>query len=166
MGHDKGQLKLKGATLVRRASLAARGAGLPVRVIRRDLIPRCGPLGGVFTALATSHFEATLFIACDMPFLESLFIARMIARFASAKGGRRPFFSRSEGKIGFPFILRKTDLPVVQAQINKGELSVVALCRAVQARIFVPSARQAANLMNVNTPMEWKAALKRAKGAN
>ena len=69
MGRDKARLRLNGRTLLAQVRDAAQTLGCPVRVIRRDLVTRCGPLGGVFTALKTSRAEAVLFLACDMPFV-------------------------------------------------------------------------------------------------
>src|SRR5213594_4238966 len=71
MGRDKTLLRLGQHTLLRHARLAADGLHLPVRVIRRDLLPRCGPLSGIYTGLKTSHAEAELFLACDMPFVSA-----------------------------------------------------------------------------------------------
>lgn len=45
MGRDKARLRLRGRTLLAWVRAAARATGWPVRVIRRDLVPRCGPLG-------------------------------------------------------------------------------------------------------------------------
>src|SRR5437867_5654697 len=71
MGRDKSRLRLGSKTLLRLIRIEAGELGLPLRVIRRDLIPRCGPLGGVYTALKTSKAEAELFLACDMPFVSA-----------------------------------------------------------------------------------------------
>jgi molybdopterin-guanine dinucleotide biosynthesis protein A len=63
MGREKAQLKLAGRTLLAHVKKVAREACLPVRVIRRDLVARCGPLGGVYTALRTSHAKTVVFLA-------------------------------------------------------------------------------------------------------
>ena len=69
MGRDKARLRLRGRTLLAWVRAAARATGWPVRVIRRDLVPRCGPLGGVWTALGRSRAERLVFLSCDMPFV-------------------------------------------------------------------------------------------------
>ena len=53
MGRDKARLRLGGVSLLARLKGLARALRLPARVIRRDAVPRCGPLGGIFTALKT-----------------------------------------------------------------------------------------------------------------
>lgn len=71
MGRDKARLQLGGVSLLTRLRRTARELHLPARVIRRDLVPRCGPLGGIFTALTVTSAEAMLFLSCDMPFVTS-----------------------------------------------------------------------------------------------
>ena len=67
MGRDKANLRIGGRTLLAHIRSTAKALGLPVRVIRCDLVPRCGPLGGIYTALKTTAADAVLFLACDMP---------------------------------------------------------------------------------------------------
>src|ERR1700733_13460686 len=69
MGKDKARLRLGQRTMLALIRAQARATGLPVRVIRRDAVPRCGPLGGIVAALKTTRVEAVLFLACDMPFV-------------------------------------------------------------------------------------------------
>ena len=82
MGRDKGRLRWRGKSLLQHVRSAARQASWPARVIRRDIIPRCGPLGGVYTALKTTRYDAVLFLACDMPLITS----GLIGRFLKLKG--------------------------------------------------------------------------------
>ena len=52
MGRDKSRLRLGGRTLLARIRATAKVIGLPHRIIRRDLVANCGPLGGLYTALS------------------------------------------------------------------------------------------------------------------
>src|SRR5258706_6638023 len=69
MGTDKARLRLGSRTMLQHVQAAAKATGLPVRVISKDLIPNCGPLGGLYTALKTTKHDAILALACDMPFV-------------------------------------------------------------------------------------------------
>ena len=43
-----------------------------------DLIQKRGPLGGIYTALKACRFEKALFAACDMPYLKTDLISRLL----------------------------------------------------------------------------------------
>src|ERR1043166_3834880 len=85
MGRDKGRIKLGSEPLLDRATRIAASTGLPVKVIRKDLVERCGPLGGVVTAFTQSESEAIVFLACDMPFVSAELIQRLVAEFRRAR---------------------------------------------------------------------------------
>src|ERR1700691_5640250 len=78
MGRDKARLRLGGKTLLRRVRDVAAQTQWPARGIRRDLVARCGPLGGVYTALQTTSADNVLFLACDMPFVTIELVERLI----------------------------------------------------------------------------------------
>ncbi|MEO8427284.1 MAG: NTP transferase domain-containing protein, partial [Verrucomicrobiota bacterium] len=69
MGRDKSRLRLGKRTLLGQVRATAERLRLPVRIIRQDLVPRCGPLGGIYTALKTSRKQVILFLPCDTPFV-------------------------------------------------------------------------------------------------
>ncbi|MCI0538035.1 MAG: molybdenum cofactor guanylyltransferase, partial [Verrucomicrobiales bacterium] len=77
MGRDKGQLRLGRQTLVDHIRQSARQLKVPVRVVYQDAVPRCGPLGGVYTALKRSRASAVLFLSCDMPFVSRELLAKV-----------------------------------------------------------------------------------------
>src|SRR5688500_2993407 len=62
MGRAKARLRLGNRTLLGWVRRNAAALGLPVRVIRRDLVRRCGPLGGIYSALKTTKAFAVLFL--------------------------------------------------------------------------------------------------------
>jgi len=45
-----------------------------------DIIPGCGALGGIYTAIARSPRDRTIVVACDMPFLSAALLRYMIER--------------------------------------------------------------------------------------
>jgi molybdenum cofactor guanylyltransferase len=128
---------------------------LPLRVIRRDLVRRCGPLGGVYTALKTSRSEAELFLACDMPFVSPELMAKLIKN-AGSEG--QAVFVAVDGVAGFPFLLSVRALPVVERQIRSKDFSLQALARELRAKVIRIPRRQERELFNINTPEDWQAA--------
>src|SRR5437868_193761 len=80
MGRDKALLAVGNSTLLEIVAARVRDAAGSVIVIgppdhyaylgltvQADLIPDCGPLGAVYTALKTSEADWNLLVACDMP---------------------------------------------------------------------------------------------------
>jgi molybdopterin-guanine dinucleotide biosynthesis protein A len=149
MGRDKSRLRLGGRTMLGHARALGRELGLPVRVIRRDLVPRCGPLGGIFTALKTSRADAELFLACDMPFLTPALLRKLLDRL---RGRCRAAFTDVAGLVGFPFALRIECLPVVEGQIRARSFSVQTLARTLRAARVSPPRGRRIETFNVNTP--------------
>ena len=156
MGQDKSRLRLGGRTLLGHSRATAKTTGLPLRVIRHDLVARCGALGGLYTALVTSRAEATLFLSCDMPFV-SASLLEMLLR--NARHNQHPLFVAANGLVGFPLILfRNPALAVVESQLQRMEFSLQRLAQALHARIIRRTTRQALELFNVNTPDDLKKA--------
>ena len=96
-GCDKGALLVDGRTifdrqvdelssltddvLVVRASDVARDGGrhrTGPRVVA-DLVPGCGPLGGLHAALLEAHSDTVFVVACDMPYVTAPFIAYLFS---------------------------------------------------------------------------------------
>jgi molybdopterin-guanine dinucleotide biosynthesis protein A len=158
LGRDKARVRVGGRTLLQHVRAAARAAGGPVRVLRRDAVPQCGPLGGVLTALLKrgtrgverERSRVLVFLSCDMPFVN----AEMIRRVAAATSSHRwaAFFADADRRAGFPFAVRAEALPVVRRQIAHGRFSVQDFARAVNARRLRIPPRTAWRWFNVNTP--------------
>ena len=134
---------------IRRVAL---GTGLSVRVIRRDLVPGCGPLGGIHAALTTSKAEAELFLACDMPFVS----AQWLRRLARVRGGpTTAVFSRLRGLTGFPCLIPRSSLPVVEAQLAAEIYSLQQLAGVLRAKHLVVPASSEKQFLNINTKADW-----------
>lgn len=155
MGRDKARLRLGGRTLLGHLRLLAAALGLPLRNIRRDLVPRSGPLGGIYTALKTTRVETIVFLACDMPFVSADLLRRMLRRHRT---NGRALFTRHLRTVGFPFIVSVKVLPTVERLLVARNLSLQCLARALRAASFAPAPAEAEAFVNVNTPADWKAA--------
>ena len=155
MGRDKSRLKLGQKTMLAQIRAAARATGLPVRIIRRDRLPRCGPLGGIYTALASTRAQAVLFLACDMPFVTTELMQSMLP---FQRGRPKASFTRARGAVGFPLLLPRRSLPLVARQIKRRELSLQALAKVLGAKIIRPPSSALPRLLNVNTPGDLRQA--------
>lgn len=162
LGRDKARLKIDGITMVARIRAIAANASLRltgyanarkgelsprIRVLRKDAVPRCGPLGGIITALRSTRTRGVLFLACDMPLITPMLLRRL---FRASADGKCATFTAQEQRVGFPLILPVTDLPVVEAQMSAGEFSLQSLAEKLHARrLLVPPRSE--ELSNVNT---------------
>jgi molybdenum cofactor guanylyltransferase len=159
MGRDKSRLRLGSTTMLGHIRKNARATGLPVRVIRRDCVPKCGPLGGIYTALKTTRAHAVLFLACDMPLVTKEIVEFVLGHFGdtseSVKDSIGARFVRSRGRPGFPFILQRENVAIVHKQIQNGELSLQSLANALKATILPLKRPWSRLLFNINTPRQW-----------
>ena len=149
MGSDKARLRLHGRTLLAWTRRVAHAAQLPVRVVRRDLVPRCGPLGGIYTALVRTRARAVLFLPCDMPLLRPELLHRLLV----ARRPHRPaVFLEDDGRVGFPFVLPREVAPVVRREIDARRWSLQQLADTLDARRVRVRAAERPQLLNANTP--------------
>ena len=156
MGRDKSRLRMGGRTLLAHIRRTAKRIGLPHRIIRRDLVVHCGPVGGLYTALVTSRADAALFLSCDMPFVSAGLLEMLICK---AKHNENALFVESNGRVGFPLLLfRRTALPVVESQLEKMAFSLQRLAQALRSNKIRLASRQELELFNVNTPDDLKRA--------
>jgi len=159
MGRDKSRLRIGRRTMLAHARQAAEALGLRVRVIRRDIVPRCGPLGGVLTALRTSRAEGELFLACDMPFVSVALLRKLLRKLSRSC---QAAFTLNGGLAGFPFAMRVECVPIVEAQIGAKEFSLQALARTLRASLVSPPRSRREQTFNINTKVDLAAARARA----
>ena len=160
MGRDKSTLPWGRLTLLEHVRRTARETGWPVRVVRHDLVSRCGPLGGVYTAFQRCRACSLLFLACDMPLVTTSLLARVWRR---SQASRRAVFTLQGDCCGFPFVLRRNDLATVERHLRARKGSLQALAVALQAESLTLPSSQAGQLANLNTPEEWAEARRRLK---
>jgi len=156
MGRDKSRLRLGERTLLAHIRATAKEIGLPYRIIRRDLVVPCGPMGGIYTALLTARADAALFLSCDMPFVSAGLLEMLVHK---AEHNETALFVEANGRVGFPLILfRRTALPVVERQLEKMAFSIQPLAQALRSQTIRLASRQARELFNINTPDDLRQA--------
>lgn len=155
MGRDKLALRIGRRTTLGHVRALAASLGMPTRVIRRDLVPRCGPIGGIYTALKRARKKTILILSGDMPFVSAEFVDQLIG---SLRVRDRAAFSQSDRGYGFPAVLRAEALTSVEFQMAAARRSIQALAGALGARGYRPPARLEEDLFNLNNPADWDAA--------
>ena len=153
MGQDKSRLQIGRRSMLGQIRATTKKIGFPVRVVRKDTVPKCGPLGGVYTALKATKASAVLFLACDMPFVSVEILHQMLRRFELSN--QSLFVQTSEGA-GFPFVLRKDVSPVVKEQVKRREFSIQKLARRLKAKRMKVPPKWRLQLLNINTPEDYR----------
>lgn len=141
MGRDKSKVRIAGKTPVQWLRKTFPG----LRVQRKDIVPRCGPLGGIVTVLRKTKADRVVFLACDMPFVSTATVKRLL------KTGPPAFSNGPEG-LGFPVVLPKSVLPMVERQLTEMKFSLNELGRVLGAKKIRPA--RTVDLTNLNTPAD------------
>jgi molybdopterin-guanine dinucleotide biosynthesis protein A len=162
MGRDKAQVWLGRRTLLGHVRQAAAATAWPVRVVRQDIVQRCGPLGGILTALHRSRADTLIFLSCDMPFVNPTWLKRLVRELKTAKAAA--VFTRQDGFAGFPFVLKAEVLPQVEELRAQGSYSLQALARKLGAAFIDVPAKRQGEFLNVNTPDALTLAKAQLKG--
>jgi molybdopterin-guanine dinucleotide biosynthesis protein A len=146
-----------------------RYAGLGVRVIS-DVLPDAGALGGLYTALLDASHERVLVLACDLPFVTTALLERLVAEIGDGAGvasgaGQEidAVVPRSaRGLEPLCAIYRKRCAAAVRARIDRGALQVAGLLDEVRVREIGPDALapydDGSLFENVNTPHDHERA--------
>ena len=120
-----------------------------------DLIPDCGPLGGIYTALQTCEADWALVVSCDIPAIERRLFAMMLKERADNVDIIYPV--TPDGRMHMTCALyRKSIASTLKQQIDKGDnrLRVLKdLCRARAIPVEDPALL--GMLSNINTGEDY-----------
>jgi len=168
MGRDKAALPLGGTTLLEHVVAAVRNAGqtfpLDVTLIGapgryghlgvpavEDHYERCGPLGGVCTALEITGADLNLVVACDMPGLTAAFCASLLAA-AEAADADCVVPETNDGLHPLCAVYDRRVLPIARERISRGAFKMQEFVESLRVVKFPVAATF---VENVNTPQEW-----------
>lgn len=170
MGTDKAFLEFAGQPLVERVLARVEGLadevvlvanqpeaffylGLPLYT---DIIPDRGPLGGIYTAVSSTHGEHTLVVAVDMPFLSRDLLAYLLSLRAGYDVVAPHLQKYPQGTHA---VYGKACLEPIRRDVEAGHLKIIGFYDEVRVRYvdedemrpFDPALR---SFVNVNTPDE------------
>ena len=136
---------------------------LPGIEVVPDLVTGAGALGGVYSALAQSRRSRTLIVACDMPFLNSGVLERLVRPVSPEIDVVMPRTPDGLQPLCAVYASRLAD--VVRQRIERGALKIVDLSEVVRLVEIGPEELAAYDpeglmFVNVNTPHDYE----RAKG--
>jgi molybdenum cofactor guanylyltransferase len=158
-GRDKSALIVDGRTILERQIAELSTVTPDVRVIRRedDLVPGCGPLGGLHAALHKARGDTLFLVACDMPFVTAALAAYllMLAGDADAVVPRT-----DRGYHPLCAVYRRSCLPAVEQRLAERRLKMLDLLHDLRVReVTADDLGRFGDcdrlLANVNTPAEY-----------
>ncbi len=130
---------------------------------RRDLVPRCGPIGGIYTALNAANTPLCLCVACDMPFIRTGFLEYMVER-SSGYDAVVPMNDGREEPLCA--IYRETCVPAIRRRIQAGKYKITGFFDEVRVLRLAPGEggfHDAGMFFNINNRSDYEEALKRLK---
>jgi molybdopterin-guanine dinucleotide biosynthesis protein A len=137
--------------------------GLPVI---EDQYPGLGPLSGIHAALKHSHKPLSLVVACDMPFLNTDFLANMVEVAIVADSQITVAESIEYGYETLCAVYHRDLLPLVEEMIVKRELKLTDIYSRVKLRTLSadecrPYNKYGILFSNVNTVDDFEIARRR-----
>jgi molybdopterin-guanine dinucleotide biosynthesis protein A len=137
-----------------------------IRVVP-DLVPGAGPLCGLYTALKSTTAARVFLVACDMPFIQPGLVRAMLA--ASAANQEAQAVMLSDQGHGQPLhaVYAHTCLPMVERALASEDHSLRSLlarlsAMTMDAEIVRREDPRGIATYNVNTPDDWRSALRLA----
>jgi len=171
-GRDKGSLVIEGRSIVeRQIDALSRIAGDLLLVGGRpetarrlgvrhatDLVPGCGPMGGIHAALSAATGAALLVVACDMPYVSAPLGARLLALTAGADLVV-PYTERGYHPLCAAYT--RACLEPIARRLAEGRLKLADLVGDLRVRVVTVHELSAFGdperlLANVNTPDEYR----------
>jgi molybdenum cofactor guanylyltransferase len=156
-GRDKSALLIDGRTILDRQLAMLSSTVDEVMVVRDDIVPGCGPLGGLHTALTRARHDTVFLLACDMPFVTAPLVTHLLTLSATAD----LVVPRTErGYHPLCAVYRRTCLDAVARRLADRRLKMTDMFSDVRVRevsgeelaLFGDDHRL---LANVNTPADF-----------
>lgn len=165
MGSDKGILLLNGKKLAEHILDAMKPVVTQLMIIANnrnyddfgfpvfeDIIKDCGPMGGIYTGLMNSTNEKNLVLSCDIPFITTDMLRKIISQsdnaeitFPSVGGKPEPLCTVYDKSCAIKF----------RELIDKRELKMQDALRYFTTKEILLTKEEAEkNFININTPQQ------------
>jgi molybdopterin-guanine dinucleotide biosynthesis protein A len=173
LGRDKALVRLGGDAagpdlLARTVDLLRATCG-SARVVGRmrpgcacvaDSVPGCGPAGGIATALEAAGGPC-LVLSCDLPFMETDVLQRLIAARAKRPEGTllTAYMAQETGRIeALVAVYEQEALPLFQDRVTRRLLKPIWVIPKERQHLVPYSAEQSRPFFNINHPADLEAA--------
>jgi molybdenum cofactor guanylyltransferase len=172
MGTEKGLLMWQGKTFVDHLISACSPFDQEIKLVTSsplytnfslstlpDIVPKKGPLGGIYTALLDSKTTWSLILSCDTPFISTLLLTQLLEAITSTD---KLICAQTEGKthplIGF---YHQSLVPKIEENINQNNLKMMNFVEKSSKQVVFKN-KLAKQCMNINTKEEYLTLLSNA----
>jgi len=167
MGSEKGLLLVEGKTMVERIIEVLKPWVSEIIIIHNgkhymhlgyqvysDLIPDCGPMGGIFTALTKSSNRKNLILSCDMPFISQKLLELILENSGNCDIAIPQHRKKVEPLCA---IYDKVCQPKFGELLNRKELKLMEALKLFKVRqITIPQdILKTGPFTNINTPEDY-----------
>jgi len=122
-------------------------------IITEDIIKEKGPMGGIHAGLNAISKEKGFFVACDMPFLHSGLIKRLIA--AAQESDADCIIPRGpRGVEPLHAVYDSRVIPTIEELLGGDDFSMRHLLKRCECRYVKASGDEEKSFININTPEE------------
>jgi molybdenum cofactor guanylyltransferase len=117
-------------------------------------LPGCGPLGGIVTALEVTSSPWNLITACDMPRLDSDFLAGLLRTAAALPAGFDCLVPMGPaGPEPLCAVYHRQALPELRAALERNMLKMRRVLDSLKVQYH--SVPDKDRFLNINTPTDW-----------
>ena len=168
MGKCKALMRWQGVSFLRHTFNSLMSVTNQVGVIRKDLLPNAGPIGGLYTAAVRSGASSRSWIlitSCDMPGLNAEAIQWWIQQAQSLIMSKdtkiSAVFTKSASRggaisYGFPMLFHQSLTQQLEKNIHASQLSIQGLAKQIQSASILPREDLSNQFQNLNTPEDFK----------
>jgi molybdenum cofactor guanylyltransferase len=126
-----------------------------------DKYPATGPLGGIYTGLTASDNPISIVVGCDMPFINNRLLKHMVD-ISDNYDAVIPRLGK-EMVEALHSVYRKTCIPVMQADLEKGKFSIYKVIDRLNVRYIQRDEYQSIDprmlsFLNINYPEDLERA--------
>ena len=167
-GRDKSALLVDGRAILDRQidaltplvddlMIVGHRVNVPGARVIADIVPGCGPLGGLHAALTSARSDVLFLVACDMPYVSSALVEHLL----SLAGDADAVVPQTErGYHPLCAVYTRTCLEPAAAQLADRRLKMLELLERVRVRVVPIEEIRCFGapdrlLANVNTPADY-----------
>ena len=173
LGHDKALVRLHDGGTADLLSRTARllelfadsvfvvGGNRPGYTCVPDLVPGSGPVGGIATALTHAAGSACLVLSCDLPFMTTEVLERLIAERNRRPAGRHATLYRQEETGHFESLVAVYEpeaLPYFRRCMEESLLKISRVVPQEEQHCINDPAAESLPFFNINYPADLEAA--------